>query len=138
MDFDYAHYMLTKGNKRGKEKENPEVTSPSRERCLKQLAEAFNMNRTRILAFKNKPLTPVELIPNFILSPPPPSKSSKPRRYIPQSSERTLDALDILDDFYLNLLDWGSRNVLSIPLETPCIYGMPLIARLDGGTCYRG
>lgn len=116
MDFDYAHYMLTEGNKKGKEKENPEVTSPSREAYLKQLAEAFNMSRTRILAFKNKPPTPVELIPNSILSPPPPSKSSKPRRYIPQSSERTLDAPDILDDFYLNLLDWGSRNVLSIAL----------------------
>ncbi|XP_029125027.1 cell division cycle 20.1, cofactor of APC complex [Cajanus cajan] len=116
MDFDYAHYMLTEGNKKGKEKENPEVTSPSREAYLKQIAEAFNMNRTRILAFKNKPPTPVELIPNSILLPPSPSKSSKPRRYIPHSSERTLDAPDILYDFYLNLLDWGSRNVLSIAL----------------------
>lgn len=35
-----------------------------------------------------------------------------------QSSERTLDAPDILDDFYLNLLDWGSGNVLSIALES--------------------
>nr|KYP54571.1 Anaphase-promoting complex subunit cdc20 [Cajanus cajan] len=103
MDFDYAHYMLMEGNKKGKEKENPEVTSPSREAYLKQLAE-------------NKPPTPVELIPNSILSPPPPSKSSKPMRYIPQSSERTLDAPDTLDDFYLNLLDLGSRNVLSIAL----------------------
>lgn len=34
-----------------------------------------------------------------------------------QTSERTLDAPDILDDFYLNLLDWGSDNVLSIALE---------------------
>ncbi|KAL2325929.1 hypothetical protein Fmac_024987 [Flemingia macrophylla] len=118
MDFDYAHYMLTEGNKKGKEKENPEVTSPSRVAYLKKLAEALNMNRTRILAFKNKPPTPA---PKSILSPPPPpppppSVSSKPRRCIPQSSERTLDAPDILDDFYLNLLDWGSRNVLSIAL----------------------
>ncbi|KAL0923768.1 hypothetical protein M5K25_007840 [Dendrobium thyrsiflorum] len=30
--------------------------------------------------------------------------------------ERTLDAPDLVDDFYLNLLDWGSRNVLSIAL----------------------
>lgn len=34
-----------------------------------------------------------------------------------QTSERTLDAPDILDDFYLNLLDWGSSNVVSIALE---------------------
>ena len=33
-----------------------------------------------------------------------------------QTSERTLDAPDILDDYYLNLLDWGSSNVLSIAL----------------------
>ncbi|KHF98506.1 Anaphase-promoting complex subunit cdc20 [Gossypium arboreum] len=33
-----------------------------------------------------------------------------------QSPERTLDALDLMDDFYLNLLDWGSSNVLVITL----------------------
>ncbi|XP_061372122.1 cell division cycle 20.2, cofactor of APC complex-like [Gastrolobium bilobum] len=114
MDFGYAHYMLTEGRKI---KEKPAVTSPSQEAYRKLLAEALNMNRTRILAFKNKPPTPVELIPKHILSPPPQSKSSKPKRYIPQSSERTLDAPGIVDDFYLNLLDWGSSNVLSIALE---------------------
>ncbi|XP_057721595.1 cell division cycle 20.2, cofactor of APC complex-like [Arachis stenosperma] len=114
MDFSYAHYMLTEGKK---EKENPVASSPARQAYQKQLAEAFNMNRTRILEFKNKPPAPVERIPKNFLSPPPPqSKSSKPKRYIPQSSERTLDAPDILDDFYLNLLDWGSSNVLSIAL----------------------
>lgn len=29
---------------------------------------------------------------------------------------RTLDAPEIIDDFYLNLLDWGCRNVLAIAL----------------------
>ena len=33
-----------------------------------------------------------------------------------QSSERTLDAPDLVDDYYLNLLDWGSSIVLSIAL----------------------
>jgi len=33
-----------------------------------------------------------------------------------QTPERTLDAPDLVDDYYLNLLDWGSRNVLSIAL----------------------
>ncbi|MED6212542.1 hypothetical protein PIB30_084383 [Stylosanthes scabra] len=112
MDFDYAHYMLTEGKK---EKENPAASSPGRQAYQKQLAAALNMNRTRILAFKNKPPPPVELIPKDFLSPPPPqSKSSK--RYIPQSAERILDAPEILDDFYLNLLDWGSSNFLCIAL----------------------
>ncbi len=33
-----------------------------------------------------------------------------------QTSERTLDAPDLVDDYYLNLLDWGSCNVLAIAL----------------------
>ncbi|KAL6342532.1 hypothetical protein AAG906_012381 [Vitis piasezkii] len=56
MDFDFAHYMLTE---RGKGKENQSVVrSQSKEAYLKLLAETFNMNRSRILAFKNKPPTP--------------------------------------------------------------------------------
>ncbi|KAK9271595.1 hypothetical protein L1049_001957 [Liquidambar formosana] len=106
MDFDYAHYMLTEARKG---KENPAVSSPSREAYRKQLAETFNMNRTRILAFKNKPPTPVESIPHEFSSLHQ-AKSSKPRRNISQTSERTLDAPDLVDDYYLNLLDWGSGN----------------------------
>ncbi|XP_058184579.1 cell division cycle 20.2, cofactor of APC complex-like [Rhododendron vialii] len=112
MDFDYAHYMLTEG---WKDKENPAVSSPSRDAYQKQLAETFNMNRTRILAFKNKPPTPVEAILNDY-SGIQQSKPTKPRRNIPQTSERTLDAPDLVDDYYLNLLDWGSSNVLAIAL----------------------
>ncbi|KAI4348859.1 hypothetical protein L6164_009528 [Bauhinia variegata] len=111
MDFHFAHYMLTKG------KENSGVSSPSREAYQKRLAEALNMNRTRILAFKNKPPTRVELIPKDILCPPPHWKSSKRKQYIPQTSDRTLDAPDIQDDFYLNILDWGSSNVIAIGLS---------------------
>ncbi|XP_050206039.1 cell division cycle 20.1, cofactor of APC complex-like [Mercurialis annua] len=114
MDFDYAHYMLTEGKKGP---ENPAVCSPSREAYRKRLAETLNMNRSRILAFKNKPPTPVELIPQeHISSTHLQAKPTKPRRHIPQTSERTLDAPDIVDDFYLNLLDWGSSNVLAIAL----------------------
>lgn len=81
MDFDYAHYMLTEG---AKGKENPVACSPSREAYRKQLAESLNMNRTRILAFKNKPPTPVDLIPHEISSSNHQDKSAKPKRIIPQ------------------------------------------------------
>ncbi|XP_034711198.1 cell division cycle 20.2, cofactor of APC complex-like [Vitis riparia] len=113
MDFDYAHYMLTEGRKG---KENPSVLSPSIEAYLKLLANTFHMNRGRILAFKNKPPTPVELTPREFLSPVRQFKPSKPKRHIPQTPERTLDAPDIIDDYYLNLLDWGSSNILAIGL----------------------
>ncbi|KAL3837978.1 hypothetical protein ACJIZ3_022569 [Penstemon smallii] len=114
MDFDYAHTMLTDAKKG---KENPALSSsPAREAYRKQLLETFNMNRTRILAFKNKPPTPVEAIPQEFSSTTHQVKAAKPHRHIPQASERTLDAPDLVDDYYLNLLDWGSSNVLSIAL----------------------
>ncbi|MED6179948.1 hypothetical protein PIB30_005748 [Stylosanthes scabra] len=106
MDFSYAHCILTE---RKKEEENPVPMSVESHAYKMRLAEALNMNQSRILAFKNRPPTPK----NF-LSPPPPQPQRK--RYIPRTSENKLDAPGILDDFYLNLLDWGSSNVLSIAL----------------------
>jgi cell division cycle protein 20 (cofactor of APC complex) len=41
---------------------------------------------------------------------------SKSFRVIPQTPERILDAPDLVDDFYLNLLDWSSRNVVAVAL----------------------
>ncbi|MFS7908280.1 putative transcription factor WD40-like family [Helianthus anomalus] len=112
MDFDYAHYMLTTKNG----KENPiAASSPSREAYRKHLAETFNMNRSRILAFKNKPPTPADTVLSDCSSVQH-AKPVKARRHIPQTSEKTLDAPDLLDDYYLNLLDWGSSNVLAIAL----------------------
>ncbi|XP_030499408.2 cell division cycle 20.1, cofactor of APC complex [Cannabis sativa] len=112
MDFNYAHYMLTEGRKC---KESPISLSPAREAYKKLLAETFNMNRGRILAFKNKPPAPVEKFPCEFASAPV-ERAEKPKRHIPQSSERTLDAPELVDNFYLNLLDWGCSNVLAIAL----------------------
>lgn len=84
MDMDYAHYMLTEGRK--VDENSAAVSSPSREAYRKQLAETLNMNRTRILAFKSKPPTPVTLIPQEFTSSLHQSKPSKPRRPIPQVS----------------------------------------------------
>ena len=37
-------------------------------------------------------------------------------RHIPQAPERILDAPELLDDYYLNLLDWSPNNVLGVAL----------------------
>ncbi|KAL6979961.1 hypothetical protein U1Q18_021612 [Sarracenia purpurea var. burkii] len=119
MDFDFAHFMLTGGRKKKKlGEEHSSPSSPSKEAYRKQLAEIFNMNRTRILAFKNKPPPHSSDAAQEPISSLHPSKPTKHRRrYIPQGSERTLDAPELLDDFYLNLLDWGSSNILAIALR---------------------
>ena len=42
--------------------------------------------------------------------------SQRGGRYIPQTPERILDAPDLIDDYYLNLLDWNANNVLAVAL----------------------
>lgn len=39
-------------------------------------------------------------------------------RALPVQPERILDAPDILDDYYLNLLAWGESNLLAVALKT--------------------
>lgn len=38
-------------------------------------------------------------------------------RHIPQKPEKILDAPNLLEDFYLNLVDWGSNNILAVALS---------------------
>jgi len=40
----------------------------------------------------------------------------KTLRHIPQFPEKILDAPDLVDDYYLNLLDWSSDNVVAVCL----------------------
>jgi len=44
------------------------------------------------------------------------SAAQKVTRYISSTPERILDAPDLLNDYYLNLLDWSCNNVLAIAL----------------------
>jgi cell division cycle protein 20 (cofactor of APC complex) len=43
--------------------------------------------------------------------------SAQQRRHIPTEPERKLDAPGIVNDYYLNLLDWSFHNVLAIGLD---------------------
>lgn len=97
------------------------------EEYKKQLATNLlcvdNIQRqSRILAFKSKPPPPPEGFENdrkFLYSQNVAPGQAKPRaqfRHVPQTAERTLDAPDLLDDYYLNLLDWSANNVLVVAL----------------------
>ena len=39
-------------------------------------------------------------------------------RKIPKTPFKVLDAPDLQDDYYLNLLDWSSQNILAVGLGT--------------------
>uniref|UniRef100_A0A803M5F3 CDC20/Fizzy WD40 domain-containing protein n=1 Tax=Chenopodium quinoa TaxID=63459 RepID=A0A803M5F3_CHEQI len=113
MDFDYAHYMLTEGWKEKNKEKDQSPSSPSKEAYRQRLKEVFGMNRPRILAFSNKPPAP-----HPIATPSLEAVSLRKRiRRVPQTAERILDCPGLVNDYYLNLLDWGKGNVLAIALE---------------------
>lgn len=86
------------------------------------LANACDINlNTRILAFKPPPpesSKPIDLRAQYN-RPLRPAKSSAAqfRRRVQTAPERVLDAPGLLDDYYLNLLDWSSGNQVAIGLE---------------------
>ncbi|PLB35282.1 WD40 repeat domain-containing protein [Aspergillus candidus] len=86
------------------------------------LADACGVNlNTRILAFKPPPpesSKPIDLRAQYNR----PLKSVKAqsaqfRRRVQTAPERVLDAPGLVDDYYLNLLDWSSGNQVAIGLE---------------------
>ncbi|KAG2377975.1 hypothetical protein C9374_008597 [Naegleria lovaniensis] len=44
------------------------------------------------------------------------SRKQVTSRHIPQTPEKVLDAPQMIDDYYLNLLDWNANNVLAVSL----------------------
>ncbi|XXG77104.1 hypothetical protein AAC387_Pa08g1329 [Persea americana] len=101
MDLDMAHFLLVDARKG---KENKKVASPSKGDSRKHLTEAMGMDRTRILSFWSKPPAPTNL--NF-----------QENVLANQPADRTLDAPDLIDDYYVNLLDWSTRSIVVIALK---------------------
>lgn len=85
-----------------------------------QVAEACGLAlNQRILAFK--PEAPEAKGPVMLTSqynrPLVPVNAQKVKRRINTVPERVLDAPGLVDDYYLNLLDWSSSNCVAIALE---------------------
>ncbi|KAK9841266.1 hypothetical protein WJX74_002821 [Apatococcus lobatus] len=122
MNFDPATFSFLKENDQAQTAD--ELLSPSKNAEYKnRLAEGLQLaeNSSRILAFKKKAPPPPAGHENHIMGlytnnhgPRPAKKSS---RTLPTAPERVLDAPDLVDDYYLNLLDWGSNNSVAIALE---------------------
>ncbi|OKL55965.1 hypothetical protein UA08_08633 [Talaromyces atroroseus] len=76
---------------------------------------------TRILAYKPPPpesSKPIDLRAQYNRPlKPSAAQSAQFRRRVQTAPERVLDAPGLLDDYYLNLLDWSSGNQVAIGLE---------------------
>ncbi|KAG7293161.1 Glycosylated integral ER membrane protein [Staphylotrichum longicolle] len=96
--------------------------SPNTVAYQESLADACGVNlNTRILQFKPAPpesSKPIDLRQQYNRPLKPANASSAQfRRRIATAPERVLDAPGLIDDYYLNLLDWSSGNQVAIGLE---------------------
>ncbi|KAL2756731.1 hypothetical protein ACRALDRAFT_2121099 [Sodiomyces alcalophilus JCM 7366] len=96
--------------------------SPNTQAYQDSLASACGVNlKTRILQFKPAPpesSKPIDLRQQYNRPLKPASATSAQfRRRIATAPERVLDAPGLVDDYYLNLLDWSSGNQVAIGLE---------------------
>ena len=102
--------------------DQPTYTKPAPDAVAYQssLANACGVNlNTRILAFKPAPpesLKPIDLRSQYN-RPLKPAATAQFRRRVLTAPERVLDAPGLVDDYYLNLLDWSSGNQVAIGLE---------------------
>ena len=109
-----------------------EGTSPSKANYQASVVETLFPNLShhqKVLAFKDKAPAPAEGYQNDMRVLYSNNKGSrnaatkaglgkKTNRHVPQVSDRILDAPDLLDDYYLNLLDWSATNLLAVALGT--------------------
>lgn len=96
--------------------------SPNTVAYQDSLASACGVNlSTRILEYKPAPpesSKPIDLRQQYNRPLKPSSATSaQARRRIATAPERVLDAPGLVDDYYLNLLDWSSGNQVAIGLE---------------------
>lgn len=101
------------------EEETTKKPSPRTVAYQDSLAQACDMNiGSRILEFKPaapQSTKPVDLRAQY--NRPLKSVGGQLRRRIASAPERVLDAPSIVDDYYLNLLDWSAGNQVAVALE---------------------
>ncbi|XP_008332236.1 cell division cycle protein 20 homolog [Cynoglossus semilaevis] len=115
--MDVASFLLSKENE-PMDASNP-VPSES-QRAWSVSLNGYNIEDAKILHLGGKPLNAPEGYQNnlkVLYSQVATPASVKKTRYISLTPDRILDAPDLRNDFYLNLLDWSSRNVLAVGLH---------------------
>lgn len=111
MDLEKSHYLLTQANKNGPENDDPKL----REKL------SANLDQYRIMSYDDKaPVAPEGQTNNMNVlysSSKGAASAKKPNRVIPSNPEKILDAPELVNDWYLNLVSWGSTNVLAVALS---------------------
>ncbi|NXE04247.1 CDC20 protein, partial [Lophotis ruficrista] len=117
MQMEMANFLLTKEN-------DPAEESPTKKEQQKAWAvnlNGFDIEEAKILRLSGKPQNAPEGYQNNLKvlysQKTTPGSSRKNGRYIPSMPDRILDAPEIRNDYYLNLIDWSSQNFLAVALD---------------------
>ena len=130
VNFEMSRFLLQKGELgSGSENGQNSTMSPSQAQYQRKMAENLvgtTELESRIFSYNSKPPNPSDSNPLGLRVLYSNSKYSSPAkstqiRHIPQNPDRILDAPDIVNDYYLNLLDWSVNNHLAVALG-PHIY----------------
>lgn len=119
MDFDNSQHLFL-----GESGSVEESSSDYQKLLVSEISgqDQNDKQGARVLAYKNKAPAPQEGYQNsmkvlYSVQQGKKADSIKPTRHIPSAPVRILDAPDLLDDYYLNLLSWSSTNVLAVALS---------------------
>ncbi|XP_052405526.1 cell division cycle protein 20 homolog isoform X2 [Carassius gibelio] len=113
--LDVASFLISKENE---PMEEIASTTP-KQKAWSVTLNGYDIEEAKILHLGGKPLNAPEGYQNnlkVLYSQVPTPASIKKSRYISSVPERILDAPDIKNDFYLNLMDWGRQNLLAVGL----------------------
>lgn len=117
MNLDVSHYLLTNENNLAEDpdKEGQEEKGAVGGQTRKALTEALlgDMSSYRIMNCRQQKSQDSRTAFDQL------SKSGKKptRRVIPSQPERILDAPDVVNDYYLQLIDWSSTDLLAVALN---------------------
>lgn len=111
MDLEKSHYLMTQANKTGQEND------PTLRDRLNS-----NLDQYRIMCYTDKaPVAPEGQANNLQVvysSTKGGASTKKKTRVISSQPEKVLDAPDLINDWYLNLISWNSANILAVALNS--------------------
>ncbi|KAI4898160.1 hypothetical protein NFI96_024924 [Prochilodus magdalenae] len=114
--MDVASFLLSKENEPTEES----TSAQSNQKAWSVTLNGYDLEDAKILHLGGKPLNAPEGYQNnlkVLYSQVPTPISVKKTRYISSVPERILDAPELRNDFYLNLMDWGRQNLLAVALS---------------------
>ncbi|ELK31141.1 PREDICTED: cell division cycle protein 20 homolog isoform X2 [Myotis davidii] len=117
--MEVASFLLSKENSHSENSQTP--TKKEHQKAWALNLNGFDVEEAKILRLSGKPQKVPEGYENRLKvlysQKATPGSSKRTCRYIPSLPDRILDAPEIRNDYYLNLVDWSSGNVLAVALD---------------------